>query len=105
MILTTLTPDFFMARSRSVNNGIATSTVGIPYSMWISSIEGFVVYILTTLPLFADSGLLTVKHVQKHGHAHACEQMNQRYQHCVNRNRSSRIRRDVTDEAQRHNNG
>src|ERR1035437_788002 len=40
MILTALTPDFFMLRSRALSNGIATSTVGIPYSMSISSIGG-----------------------------------------------------------------
>src|ERR1017187_1832743 len=44
MILTALTPDFFMLRSRSLSNGIATSTVGIPYSMFISSIEGLVIF-------------------------------------------------------------
>src|ERR1035437_5025107 len=40
MILTALTPDVFMLRSRALSNGIATSTVGIPYSMSISSIGG-----------------------------------------------------------------
>jgi hypothetical protein len=40
MIFTALMPDFFMLRSRSLSNGIATSTVGIPYSMFISSIAG-----------------------------------------------------------------
>src|ERR1035438_227083 len=38
MIFAALTPDFFMLRSRSFSRGIATSTVGIPYSMFISSI-------------------------------------------------------------------
>src|ERR1035437_766935 len=105
MIFTALTPDFFMLRSRSVSNGIATSTVGIPYSMFISSIEGFAMYILTTLPLSADSGLLTVKHVQKHDHTQACKQMNERHQNSVRSNRTRRKRRDVTDEAQRQNHG
>jgi hypothetical protein len=36
--LITLTRDFFMLRSRSVSNGIATSTISLPYSMSISSI-------------------------------------------------------------------
>src|SRR5450432_2747709 len=98
MIFTALTPDFFMARSRSVSNGIASATVGIPYSRWISSIEGFVMYVLTMLPLSADSGLLTVKHVQEYGHAQACQQMNERHQHCVRSNRSRSKRRSVTDE-------
>src|ERR1035437_7164427 len=44
MILTALTPDFFMLRSRALSNGIATSTVGIPYSMSISSIGGLVFF-------------------------------------------------------------
>ena len=62
-------------------------------------------YILTTLPLSADSGLLTVKHVQKHDHTQACKQMNERHQNSVRSNRTRRKRRDVTDEAQRQNHG
>src|ERR1035438_8361923 len=92
MILTALTPDFFMARSRSVSNGIASATVGIPYSMWISSIEGFVINILRTLPRPDDSRLLTVKHVQEHGHTQACQQMHERHQHSLCSKRTRRKR-------------
>jgi hypothetical protein len=41
MIFTALTPDFFKLRSRSLNNGMATSAEGIPYSIFISSIACF----------------------------------------------------------------
>src|ERR1019366_5272224 len=116
MIFTALTPDFFMLRSRSLNNGIATSTVGIPHSMFISSIEDLVIlhsscqlnlrmYILITVLRSTDSRLLLVEHVQEYGHTQACQQMNQRYQHRHRSNRTSRKRRDVTDEAQRQHNG
>jgi hypothetical protein len=76
-----------MLRSRSLNNGIATSTVGIPHSMFISSIEDLVIlhsscqlnlrmYILITVLRSTDSRLLLVEHVQEYGHTQACQQMN-----------------------------
>src|ERR1019366_1943158 len=51
------------------------------------------------------SRLRFVEHVQEYGHTQACQQMNQRHQDSVRSNRSRSKRRDVTDEAQRHNHG